>query len=73
MLRTTERNDFNPGENTAESSEFGFEVVLGADYGVGPGYLLGEARVIYSDLDHLYTGDTNAGNVMISIGYRAVF
>ncbi len=73
MLRTTERNDFNPGENTAESSELGFEVVLGADYGVGPGYLLGEARVLYSDLDHLYTGDSNAGNVMISVGYRAVF
>lgn len=73
MLRTTERNDFNPEENTAESSEFGFDVVLGADYRMGPGYLLGEARVLYSDLDHLYTGDSNAGNVVLSLGYRAVF
>jgi opacity protein-like surface antigen len=73
MLRTTERNDFNPGENTAESSELGFEVVAGADYRMGPGYLLGEARVLYSDLDHLYTGDSNAGNVVLSVGYRAVF
>jgi hypothetical protein len=73
MLRTTERNDFNPGDNTAQSSEVGFDVVVGADFRMGPGFLLGEARFLYSDLDHLYTGDSNAGNVMISIGYRAVF
>jgi hypothetical protein len=73
MLRTTQTTSFAPGENTAQSTEIGFELLGGADFRVGPGYVLGEARVVYSNLDHLFTGNTNAGNVMISAGYRVVF
>jgi hypothetical protein len=73
MLRTTATNGFAPGENTAQDTRMGFEVLAGADYRVGPGYVLGEARLVYSGLDHLFTGDSNAGNVMISAGYRLVF
>ena len=73
MLRTTETTSFGPGENTAQSTELGFEVVAGADFRAGPGYVLGELRAVYSSLDHLLTGESNAGNVMASIGYRATF
>ena len=73
LLRTTERDDFDPEENTHQNSEVGAELVLGADYRLGPGYVVGESRFLYSDLAHRYTGDTNAGNVTLALGYRAVF
>lgn len=73
VLRTRERDDFDPGENTSRNSEIGAELAVGADYRVGPGYLTGEGRFLYSDLAHLYTGDTNAGNLLLAVGYRAVF
>lgn len=73
MLRTKETTSFAPGENTAQNTELGLELLGGADFRVGPGYLLGEIRVVYSDLDHLFTGDSNAGNVVTSLGYRIVF
>lgn len=73
MLKTTETTSFAPGENTAQNTALGFEVLAGADFRAGPGYVLGELRALYSNLDHLFTGDSNAGNVMLSAGYRAVF
>ena len=73
MLKTTQTNSFAPGENTSQDTRFGFELVGGADFGVGPGYLLGEVRIVYTGLDHLLTGESNAGNVMASAGYRLVF
>lgn len=73
MLRTTETTSFAPGSNTAQETKLGFEVVVGADFAAGPGYLLGELRGVYSNLDDLLTGDSNAGNVMAAVGYRAVF
>lgn len=73
LLRTTETTSFTPDANMEESTKLGFEVLVGADYRVGPGMLLGELRVVYSDLDHLFTGDSNAGNLMIGVGYRFVF
>lgn len=73
MLRTTQTTSFAPGENQAQNTELGFELLGGADYRLGPGYLLGEARLVYSDLDHLFTGDTTATNITVSTGYRLVF
>lgn len=73
LLKTTESASFAPSENMEQSTKLGFEIVGGADYRVGPGMLLAELRVLYSDLDHLFTGDTNAGSVMIGLGYRFVF
>lgn len=73
LLQTTETASFAPRDNMEQSTKLGFEIVGGADYRVGPGMLLAELRVLYSDLDHLFTGDTNAGNVMFGVGYRFVF
>jgi hypothetical protein len=73
MLHTKQQTSFGPGPNKERNTELGFEVVAGADFRAGPGYVLGEARVVYSDLDHRWTGDTNAGGVTISAGYRLTF
>lgn len=70
MLKTTETTSFAPGENTSQNTELGFELLGGADYRLGPGFVLGEVRFLYSDLDQLFTGNSNAGNVAISVGYR---
>ncbi len=72
MLRSTETTSVAPGDNMSQDTRFGFELVGGADFGLGPGYLLGELRVTYSGLDHLLTGTSNAGNVMFGLGYRLV-
>lgn len=73
MLRTAETSDLAPGENTSQNTEVGVELLAGVDFSVGPGYLTGELRFVFSDLDHLFTGDSNAGNVAPSVGYRLVF
>jgi hypothetical protein len=73
MLRTTETSDLAPGENSEQSTQVGFEVVGGVDVRLGPGLVLGEARYVYSALDHLWTGDSTAGNLTIGVGYRIVF
>ena len=73
LLRSSEASDIAPGDNTARNTEFGFELAGGIDYRLGPGYLVGELRVGYSDLDHTLTGDSNAGNLALGIGYRVVF
>jgi hypothetical protein len=73
MLKTSETTTFAPGTNTSQNSELGFEIVGGADFRAGPGYVLGELRAVYSKLDHPLTGESNAGNVMLAAGYRAVF
>jgi hypothetical protein len=72
-LQSTETNDLAPGENTATDTRFGAEIAVGADYRLGPGYLLGELRLPFTDLDDLITGNSNAGNVNLSVGYRLVF
>lgn len=72
-LKTTQTNDLAPGENTAEDTKFGGELFAGADYELGPGYVLGEARLVLTDLNDLITGNSNAGNVNLSAGYRFVF
>jgi opacity protein-like surface antigen len=73
LLETAETTDLAPGENTSQDTNLGFELLGGVDYRLGPGYLSGELRVVYSNLDHLLTGNSNAGNVMLSAGYRLTF
>ena len=73
MLKTTESTAFAPGDNTAQSTELGLELFAGLDYRVGPGYLVGDLRMVYSKLDHVLTGDTNAGKLAIEAGYRFGF
>jgi hypothetical protein len=38
-----------------------------------PGFVAGDVRVVYSKLDNLLTGASNAGNIAITMGYRFVF
>jgi len=73
-LRTAQTTSIEgAGENTEKSGEFGFEVLGGLDWKLGIGYLFGDVRFVLTDLDHRFTGDTNAGNVTICAGYRFVF
>jgi len=73
VLETNETTALAPGENTATSTELGLELFVGADYRVGPGYLVGDLRMVYSKLDHVLTGSTNAGKLAVEAGYRFVF
>ncbi len=73
LLQTKETTTIAPGANTEQSTKLGFELALGADLRAGPGYVFGELRAMYAGLDHHLTGDSNAGNVMISVGYRLTF
>jgi hypothetical protein len=73
LLKSTETSTLAPGENSAQGTKYGVEVVGGVDYRLGPGLLLGEVRYVYSALDHLWTGSSNAGSVSLSVGYRLVF
>ena len=73
LLRTTETSTLAPGHNTATSTELGLEVAGGVDYHAGPGFVVGGVRVVYSSLDHVLTGDTNAGTLGLDLGYRLVF
>jgi hypothetical protein len=73
MLKSSETTTLAPGTNTATSTELGVELAGGADYRLGPGFLVGAARVVYSGLDHRITGDTNAGHVALELGYRLVY
>lgn len=73
LLRTSETTSLAPGTNTATSTELGVEALGGADVRLGPGFLVGEARYVYSRLAHTLTGSTNAGALSFDLGYRLVF
>lgn len=73
VLHTRETTSIAPGENTARAVEAGLQVGGGVDFLVGPGFVVGDLRVIYSPLDNVLTGDSNAGNVVVAGGYRLVF
>jgi hypothetical protein len=72
-LRTEQTTSITPAENTEWSFEPGFEVLAGLDVPLGPGFVVFDFRFVYSDLDHLLTGDSNAGNVTTAAGYRLFF
>lgn len=74
LLETVERTSFGPPVDHRErSTELGFELIGGVDISLGPGFLLVDLRWVHSDLDHDLTGDTNAGNVTLALGYRYLF
>lgn len=73
LLKSTETTMAAPGDNTAQSTEFGVEAGGGIDLKAGPGYVAGDVRLAYTKLAHTITGDTNAGKVVIALGYRLVF
>lgn len=73
LLRTSETTSLAPGSNTASSTELGVEAVGGADVRLGPGFLVADARYVYSRLAHALTGSTNAGDVSLELGYRLVW
>ncbi len=73
LLETKETTTIAPGANTEQSTKLGFELAVGADWKAGPGYVVGELRAMYAGLDHHLTGDSNAGNVTVGVGYRLVF
>jgi len=72
-LATTQEASFDSEENTERNAEPGFEILGGVDFALGPGFVFGDVRFVYSKLDHNFTGDTNAGNVTVCAGYRFVF
>jgi len=73
LLESTETTMAAPGDNTAQSTEFGVEAAGGVDLKAGPGYVAGDVRFAYTKLDHTITGNTNAGKIAIALGYRLVF
>jgi hypothetical protein len=72
-LLTEQTTTIAAGENTEWSFEPGFEVIAGLDVALGPGYLVFDIRYVFTELDHRFTGDTNAGNATTAVGYRLVF
>jgi len=73
LLKTNETTSVAPGENNATQTQLGLELGGGVDYRVGPGYVAGDVRFIYSNLDTPLAGSTNAGSFALALGYRFVF
>ena len=74
FLETAETTSFGPrAEHLEQSTEPGFEVFGGVDFRLGPGFLLAELRFVHTGLDHRLTGNSNAGNLALAVGYRFVF
>jgi len=72
MLQSNQDSSL-PGANSETSTEVGVTLAGGVDWRLGPGFLVGELRFAYSALSHELTGDSNAGNVGLSVGYRIGF
>ena len=66
-------DDATFGAHQEGASEVGFVVGGGVEAAVGPGRLVGQLDVGYSDMNVRLTGDTNAAAIEISAGYRLLF
>jgi hypothetical protein len=73
LLSTRETTSLSPDANTATATKLGGELGGGLDLRAGPGFVVGELRVVYSGLDNLLAGESNAGNLVIATAYRLVF
>jgi hypothetical protein len=71
-LRTEQTTSITGYENTEWNLEPGFEALIGLDIPLGPGFLLFDFRYIYTDLNHRFAGDSNAGNTTTAVGYRII-
>lgn len=73
MLKSNETTSLAPGENTSTQTKVGFQLVGGVDYRLGGGFLAADVRFLYSGLDTMLTGSSNAGSIALVLGYRIVF
>ena len=73
LLKSSETTAAAPGENTATQTKLGIEVAGGVDHRLGPGFLAADLRLVYSGLDTMLTGSSNAGSIALALGYRFVF
>lgn len=65
--------DADFGKHREGSTELGMVVGGGVDWVLGPGALVGQLDVGFSDLDEQLTGNTNTGALELSVGYRFFF
>lgn len=72
-LKTSQTTSFDDGTNTEKNVEFGFEVLGGLDYRLGPGFLFADVRFVFTDFDQRFAGDINGGAFTLAFGYRFVF
>jgi hypothetical protein len=73
LLETTARGASGGesfGEYTEQSTTVGGVLAAGVDIKLGPGALVGELELGFSDLDHISTGDANTAALEIRVGYR---
>ncbi len=70
MQQSVESARFIVGKQKEQSTDFGLLLKGGADYRLGPGFLLGELRARYATLHHRLTGKSNAGSIDLVVGYR---
>lgn len=61
------------GEHQEGSSEPGIVVGGGVEASVGPGTILGQLDVGFSDLNEQLTGNSNTGALEVTAGYRVFF
>lgn len=59
--------------NTERATRFGFQVLLGGEYAVGPGGVFLEAHYHFEPIDFVTTGNTNVGGFLAAVGYRFRF
>jgi len=55
---------------TETSTQLGFNVILGADFRVWRGAVIGEVRIPFATVGQRTTGDSNVGAASILVGYR---
>lgn len=73
LMRAKEDAPFIAGKQKQQSTAFTFELLVGADYRIGPGLAFAELRYAYAPLGYELTGDSNAGHVDVFAGYRLTF
>jgi hypothetical protein len=74
LLKSTETTSpAYAGSNNAQQTKLGIEATAGVDYKVGPGFLAGDLRFLYSPLTTPLAGGSNAGSLAVAVGYRFVF
>jgi hypothetical protein len=60
-------------ETREQSTKVGVGIPIGAEFGMGPGAVIGELLLQYGGLDHRATGGSNTGAASLSVGYRFMF
>jgi len=58
------------GKNEETKTQVGLLLAAGAEYILGPGAIAAELDFTFATLDHRITGDTNAGGIVLQVGYH---